>query len=81
MERSRCSLHLSKLDEFAAFCETRGFTRVIPKGEYEILRMELKDSAPVIVHKRLDAKEHATTWGVSATLFRQWQRSKRRART
>ena len=75
--RSRNQLHLSKLEEFAAFCETQGFTRDAPKGEYEVLRMTRAKGEPVIVHAKLGAKEHATTWGMSARMYIKWRRSKR----
>ncbi|MBT2142724.1 MULTISPECIES: hypothetical protein [unclassified Rhodanobacter] len=78
--RSRCQLHLSKIDEFAAYCETQGFRRVAVKGGYEILRMVAMKGEPVIVHAKSGSKEHATTWGMSERMYLKWQRSKRAAR-
>lgn len=74
--RSRCSLHLTKVDEFASFCESHGFTRQMPLTDaYEVLRMTKKGEHPVICHARGGAKEHATIWGTSERMFRKWRRS------
>jgi len=70
-------LHLSKLDEFAEYCETQGFRRVETKGDYEVLRMVAAKGEPVIAHAKSGSKEHATTWGMSERMFLKWQRSKR----
>lgn len=79
MSRSRQMLHLSKLDEFAAFCESQGFQRDPPKDYYEVLRMTKPGSEPLLVHKKLYAKEHVTTWGVSQRMFYRWRDAKRNA--
>lgn len=77
--RSRCSLHQSKLAEFQAFCEARGWTVELTKGGYEVLRMRHPGRAhPLIVHDRNDAKEHYTTWGESANELRAWMRSRKK---
>ena len=75
--RSRCQLHLSKIDEFATYCETQGFRRIDTKGDYEVLRMVAVKGEPVIVHARSRSKEHATTWGMSERMYLKWRRSKR----
>lgn len=73
MSRSRCQLHLTKLDEFAAYCATKGFVRVEPLANaYEVLRMTKKGSEPVIVHARMRASEHGTTWGMSQRMLQSW---------
>lgn len=78
--RSRCTLHKSKLAEFEAFCTGRGWLSEAPKGDYEVLRMRHPAMAqPLIVHTRLDAKEHLTTWGESDRMLNAWLVSKRRA--
>ncbi len=77
MSRSRNSLHLSKLEEFAAFCVNDGWVRQQPKGYDEVLRMTKTGKEPLIVHKQAGAKEHATTWGNSQMMFVNWIKSKR----
>ena len=61
----RCTLHLSKLDDFAAFAETRGFRRVPPRGGYEVLRLERVQKVPgkigaLVYYRRSGAMEHAS---------------------
>lgn len=71
--RRRDLLHQNKLAEFEAHCALRGWQKVAPKGDYEVLRMvnpAVRD--PLIVHKKLGAKEHVTTWGESARLAREF---------
>ena len=79
MSRSRNSLHLSKLEEFATFCANDGWSREQPKDYYEVLRMTKPGKEPLIVHKKLGAKEHATTWGNSQMMFANWIKSRRSA--
>jgi predicted RNA binding protein YcfA (HicA-like mRNA interferase family) len=79
--RSRCSLHLNKLDEFAAFCEADGWKRAPAKGSYEVLRMTKKGKEPLIVHTKNATKEHLTTWGMSAVMLGQWFRNRQPATT
>lgn len=67
--RRRCVLHLNHIEPFAKFCASRGWIRVEPKGEWEILRMTHRgESSMLIVHVKARAKEHATTQGKSQEL-------------
>ena len=76
--RSRCTLHKTKLAEFQAFCETRGWQAETPKGPYEALRMRHADRRdPLIVHDRIEAKEHYTTWGESSRELTKFMRQRR----
>jgi hypothetical protein len=70
-------LHKSKLEEFAAYCESQGWLREPVKGDYEVLRMRQKGSSPLIVWDRLNAREHYTTEGNSEYMFSWWKKSKR----
>lgn len=77
--RSRCTLHKTKLADFQRFCEGRGWLAETPKGAYEVLRMRHPGRVdPLIVHSRIEAKEHYTTWGESANELRAWMRYRRR---
>lgn len=73
-QRSRCLLHKSHLLEFARFCEADGWTPTPCRGAYEVLRMYKPHhdgtKRLLIVHERLHAKEHYTTWGASAMMTR-----------
>lgn len=48
----RASLHLSKLDDFAAFAATRGFVREPTKGAYEVLRLRRGQEPPLLYYRR-----------------------------
>lgn len=74
--RSRCLLSLSKIDNFAAWAATHGWQREETKGAFEVLRLR-KDGKLAVYYKRLDAKEHATVFGVGARLVRDWLRERR----
>jgi len=77
--RSRNSLARNKLDEFKAFCVSKGWVEQSNKGEYEVLRMRHPDwKEPMIVHQRINVDSvHLTTWGNSADMLRRYFRSKR----
>jgi hypothetical protein len=78
MSRSRCALHKTKLADFRAFCEGRGWTAEQTKNGFEVLRMRHPGRAdPLIVHTRLDAAEHYTTWGESQTELRAWMKARK----
>jgi len=80
--RSRSQLHHTHFDAFVAFCESCGFERVPTKDVFEVLRMtpppHKKSGGPLIVHSRDCAKEHYTTWGVSADIAQQFFRARKR---
>lgn len=64
MSTSRNRLHQNKLQAFADFCNEQGWSHVPLKSPFEVLRMRnpgVRD--PLIVYKRLEAKEHLTTHG------------------
>ena len=48
----RATLHLSKLDDFAAFAGTRGYEREPTKGAYEVLRLRKGDAPPLLYYRR-----------------------------
>lgn len=79
----RATLHLTKIEEFAAWVTSeRSFRREPTKGEYEVLRIRLLDRSgdwePVIFWRR-NTGEQATTTDVGIRLVRSWLRSRRRA--
>jgi hypothetical protein len=78
--RSRCQLHHTHFDDFVAFCESAGFKRVETKDPFEVLRMTPPykgTGGPLIVHSKSGAKEHYTTWGISADMAQQFFRVRR----
>lgn len=78
MSRSRHRLHLTKIDDFAEFCEKRGYTRTAPISDaYEVLRLTKKGSPAIIAHARLGAKEHATLHGKGTDMFNSYIAKKR----
>lgn len=71
--RSRNQLHLTKLDEFAEFCESKGYVRETPIADaYEVLRLRRRGSPAVIAHKRDCATQHATLHGQGQREFDRW---------
>lgn len=76
--RSRNTLARSKLDEFKAFCQSKGWVDEKTKGPYEVLRMRHPDwKEPMIVHQRNNIESmHLTTWGNSADMLRRYFRNK-----
>jgi hypothetical protein len=79
---SRHRLHVTKLEEFAAFCEAHGWTRQPLKGAYEVLRMTHSTKHPLIVHTKLENRsgglpEHLTLHGTAESMFSQWMRERK----
>lgn len=72
MSRSRCLLHLSKLDAFRAFCESRGWTNDPVLADYQRLRMTKDGHAMLIVYAKNDATEHCTVFGEGLRLAREF---------
>jgi hypothetical protein len=77
--RSRNTLARSKLPEFVAFCESKGWVHEPDGSPYVVLRMRHPDwREPMIVHQKNDTESmHVTTWGNSADMLRRWMRSRR----
>ena len=58
---TRNILHISKLQEFEDFLETKGYMIVATsKNPFEVLRAQ-KDGDTVIVYQKKDTKEHLST--------------------
>lgn len=75
---TRNILHVSKLQEFENFLETRGYMIVATsKNPYEVLRAQ-KDGDTVIVYKKKDAKEHLSTMDKDYHLVREFIKSQRK---
>lgn len=75
---TRNILHISKLQEFEDFLETKGYMIVATsKNPYEVLRAQ-KDGDTVIVYQKKDAKEHLSTMGKDYRLVREFIKSQRK---
>lgn len=75
---TRNILHISKLQEFEDFLETKGYMIVATsKNPYEVLRAQ-KDGDTVIVYKKKDAKEHLSTMNKDYHLVREFIKSQRK---
>lgn len=75
---TRNILHVSKLQEFENFLETRGYMIVATsKNPYEVLRAQ-KDGDTVIIYKKKDAKEHLSTMDKDYRLVREFIKSQRK---
>ena len=77
---TRNILHISKLQEFEDFLETKGYMIVATsKNPYEVLRAQ-KDGDTVIVYQKKDAKEHLSTMDKDYHLVREFIKSQRKLR-
>ena len=69
---TRNILHISKLQEFEGFLESKRYMIVATsKNPHEVLRAQ-KDGDTVIVYKKKDAKEHLTTMDKDYHLVREF---------
>lgn len=75
---TRNILHISKLQEFEDFLETKGYMIVATsKNPYEVLRAQ-KDGDTVVVYKKKDAKEHLSTMDKDYHLVREFIKGQRK---
>ena len=75
---TRNILHISKLQEFEDFLESKGYMIIATsKNPYEVLRAQ-KDRDTVIVYKKKDAKEHLSTMDKDYHLVREFIKSQRK---
>ena len=75
---TRNILHISKLQEFEDFLETKGYMIVATsKNRYEVLRAQ-KDGDTVIVYQKKDAKEHLSTMDKDYRLVREFIKGQRK---
>lgn len=78
----RNMLHISKLKAFEAFLESKGYMIIPTVGAYEVLRAQKPKKerkpkeSPVIVYKRLDAKEHLSIMDKDFYLVNEFLRTK-----
>lgn len=74
---TRNILHISKLQEFEDFLETKGYMIVATsKNPFEVLRAQ-KDGDTVIVYQKKDAKEHLSTMDKDYHLVREFIKRQR----
>ena len=75
---TRNILHISKLQEFEDFLETKGYMIIATsKNPYEVLRAQ-KDGDTVIIYKKKDAKEHLSTMDKDYPLVREFIKNQRK---
>lgn len=75
---TRNILHVSKLQEFEDFLESKGYMIVATsKNPYEVLRAQ-KDGDTVVVYKKKDAKEHLSTMDKDYHLVREFIKGQRK---
>ena len=74
---TRNILHISKLQEFEDFLETKGYMIVATsKNPFEVLRAQ-KDGDTVIVYQKKDTKEHLSTMDKDYHLMREFIKRQR----
>ena len=74
---TRNILHISKLQEFEDFLETKGYMIVATsKNPFEVLRAQ-KDGDTVIVYQNKDTKEHLSTMDKDYHLVREFIKRQR----
>lgn len=70
-------LHISKLQAFEDFLETKGYMIIATsKNPFEVLRAQ-KDGDTVIVYQKKDAKEHLSTMDKDYHLVREFIKSQK----
>ena len=75
---TRNILHVSKLQEFEDFLESKGYMIIATsKNPYEVLRAQ-KDGDTVIAYQKKDAKEHLSTMDKDYHLVREFIKSQRK---
>ena len=75
---TRNILHISKLQEFEDFLETKGYMIVATsKNPYEVTRAQ-KDGDTVVVYQKKDAKEHLSTTDKDYHLVREFIKGQRK---
>lgn len=57
---SRNLLHKSKLDEFKSWLNSQDIPQREPRGQFEVLQVQIKAPQWFCLWERLDAKEHYT---------------------
>lgn len=78
----RNMLHMSQLKAFEEFLESKGYLIIPTVGAYEVLRAQKPKKerkpkeSPVIVYKRLDAKEHLSIMDKDFYLVNEFLRTK-----
>lgn len=73
----RALLHLTKLDDFAAWCARDGWAKEPNKGVYDALRLR-RGKECIVFYSRADAVEHATIpEGPGYRMVRAWLREKK----
>jgi hypothetical protein len=80
----RGRLSVTKVDDFAAWLSSHGWSRVATKGHYEVLRMERPIAATpagesrfLLVHQKDTETEHYSLHGLSSAWFSRWMRERR----
>ena len=74
---TRNILHISKLQEFEDFLETKGYMILATsKNPFEVLRAQ-KDGDTVIVYQKKDTKEHLSTMDKDYHLMREFIKRQR----
>ena len=75
---TRNILHISKLQEFEDFLESKAYMIVATsKNPYEVLRAQ-KDGDTVVVYKKKDANEHLSTMDKDYHLVREFIKSQKK---
>jgi len=73
----RNQLHLSQVEQFAAWAEDHGYSREPVKGDYEILRLRKKGKVePPLLLWEYNGGAHATTNKRSQVLVGLWFRER-----
>lgn len=78
MPENRSRLHKNKIEEFAAWCVSQGWTREATKGEFEVLRLQ-KGRRRAIFYAKQNPTQHVTVqYGTESVLVSQWLRERDR---
>ena len=76
MPANRSKLHVSKVDEFARWAVTVGYTREETRGDYEALRLADGSGSPVTFYQRTGTEHLTVPFGLADRLVDKWLRTR-----
>lgn len=77
MNRRRDSLHHTKIADFTAWANSKGYTSQPVKGIHEAFRLHNPKKGEILIGHLRDRSDHVTTTGRLTSLVSSWIKEKR----